>query len=350
MSASKESRELEHDRLRQERDLLRRTLERLDAGVITIDSNLEVVFANNAARHLLGSDQLQRRFPLPEPWPAFSLRELARGLFAQTRKAPDVRLELDDGRVLSIQGLAEAASRTAMLVVRDLTHEVRRERVEREFITNAAHELRTPLTAITGAIEVLQGGAKDDPAERDRFLSHIDEQTRRLRQLARSLLLLARAQSGTDKPRVEIVPLAPLLEQAASHLRPGKDVDVRVECPADLAVLANPDLLAQALASIADNAVKYTRSGEIVLAAIRDSRDAVRIEVNDSGDGMPADLRDRAFDRFSRGGARTEGFGLGLAIAAEAVRVSGGRLEVESAPGRGTRVWTMLPSARLLRR
>jgi signal transduction histidine kinase len=65
---------------------------------------------------------------------------------------------------------------------------------------------------------------------------------------------------------------------------------------------------------------------------------------------MPADLRDRAFDRFSRGGARTEGFGLGLAIAAEAVRVSGGRLEVESAPGRGTRVWTMLPSARLLRR
>jgi two-component system phosphate regulon sensor histidine kinase PhoR len=333
--------------LRSERDLLRRTLESLEAGVITIDSELDVLFANNAARRLLRT-KLPRGRPLPESWPGFSLRDFASRLFARAR-AVDVRVDLDDGRTLWLHGIGAHGAQTAIVVVRDLTREIRRERAEREFVTNAAHELRTPLTAITGAIEVLQAGAKEQPDERDLFLSHIEEQTRRLTQLARSLLLLARAQSGEAKPRIEVVPLAPLLERAASHLRPGKGVTVRVECGDEVAVLANPDLLGQAVASIADNAVKYTRAGEIVLAGTQRTGDAVRIEVRDSGEGMRAELRDRAVERFYRGGAQADGFGLGLTIASEAVHVCGGKLEVESEPGRGTRVWTVLPAARLLR-
>jgi PAS domain S-box-containing protein len=341
---------VEQARLRHERDLMRRTLERLEAGVITFDSSLGVVFANSAARHHLEPAKLVRGEPLPEPWPEFSLRDLALTLFERLHTTGDARVELEDGRTFSIHGIAAYASDTAVLVVRDLTRGAKRERAEREFVTNAAHELRTPLTAITGAIEVLQAGAKEVPAERELFLAHIEQQTRRLTQLARALLLLARAQAGEAKPRLEVVPLAPLLEEAASHLRPGRGVRVRIECRDDVAALANHDLLAQAVAGIADNAVKYTRSGEIVLAATPRARDVVGIEVKDSGDGMPAELRTRAFERFSRGTQQADGFGLGLAIAAEAVRVCGGRLEVESEPGRGTRIWTLLPSARLLKR
>jgi two-component system phosphate regulon sensor histidine kinase PhoR len=345
-----ETQAADHDRVRHERDLMRRTLERLEAGVVTIDSELQVVFANTAAQHLIGAGTPLPGRSLPDPWPSVSLRELALTLFERTGSTADARVELDDGRTIGVYGIAAHASLTAILVLRDLTREARRDHAEREFVTNAAHELRTPLTAITGAIEVLQAGAKEQPDERDLFLSHIEAQTYRLRQLARALLLLARAQAGGDEPRIEVVPLAPLLEQAAAHLRPGKDVQVRVECADDVAVLANADLLAQAIASVADNAVKYTRSGEIVLAGSRRARKGVRIEVSDSGDGMPAELQARAFERFSRGAAQVDGFGLGLAIASEAVRVCGGRLEVESEPGRGTRVWTMLPSARLLKR
>ncbi len=327
-----------------ERDRLRMLLERLHEGVVTVDDQLVVHFANGEARRLLG--RLNEGDPLPDPsWDGFSLRDFAERMFdpgaalAQAHVAPDA----ESG--LAVVGIPAHEGETAMIVLDDLTEEERREIAEREFVANAAHELRTPLTTIIGAVEVLQAGAKDDAAERDRFLAHIEREAARLARLARALLTLARAHAGQERPRAEPVGLAPLLHEVADDLRPRAGVAVEVECPPDLAASVNRDLLEQALRNLGENAAKHTSAGHVVLRAYEDGK-GLRVEVEDTGIGMSAETQRHVFDRFYRGRDRdAEGFGLGLAIVRQAVRSLDGRIELDSAPGKGTRVILVLEHA-----
>jgi two-component system phosphate regulon sensor histidine kinase PhoR len=234
-----------------------------------------------------------------------------------------------------------------MIVLDDLTEAERRELAQREFVQNAAHELRTPLTTIIGAVEVLQAGAKDDDLERDRFLDHIAREAERLARLARALLTLARSRAGVEPPRAELVPLGRLLHDIADDIRPTDGVVVQVEADEEIGALANPDLLEQAIRNLADNAAKHTRSGRIVLRAYANGQ-RVRVEVEDTGSGMSSEAQRHVFDRFYRGQDRdAEGFGLGLAIVRDAVRSIDGRVELDSAPGKGTLVRIELERARV---
>jgi two-component system phosphate regulon sensor histidine kinase PhoR len=225
-----------------------------------------------------------------------------------------------------------------------------RQRVEREFITNAAHELRTPLAAIASAIEVLESGAKNLPGERDMFLQHIARQSDRLQRLARALLLLARAEVHDEEPRLEIVPVRSILEETASALTPAERVEVRVDCDDDIACLTNRDLLEQALLNVAANAARYTKAGSISLSCRAEGELAV-IGVDDTGPGIGQDDLSHVFERFYRSGSRdSQGFGLGLSIARHAVEAFGGRIELESTEGTGTSVRILVPLARLVQR
>jgi signal transduction histidine kinase len=233
----------------------------------------------------------------------------------------------------------------AVLVVTDISERERRERAEREFVTNAAHELRNPLASITSAVEVLQSGAKEVPAERDRFLGNIERDAARLGRLTRALLLLARAQTRSEAPRFNPVALRPLLESVAAGLQPAEGVRVDVRCPEGLEALAEADLLEQALANLAANAGKHTAEGSIVLSARALDTASVAVEVEDTGPGIPIAEQQRVFDRFYRGRRVADGFGLGLAIVQQAVRALGGRVEISSVPGRGTTIRIVLPAA-----
>jgi signal transduction histidine kinase len=207
--------------------------------------------------------------------------------------------------------------------------------------------LRTPLTTIIGAVEVLQAGAKDDAAQRDRFLAHIEREAARLARLARALLTLARANAGQEKPRVEAVSVAALLQDVADELRPRDGVVVDVDCPPELLATVNRDLLEQALRNLGENAAKYTPSGRIVLRGSA-AGNSVSVEVEDTGVGISRDAQLGVFDRFYRGQDRDpEGFGLGLAIVRQAVQSLGAELGLESVPGRGTRVTIELAHARV---
>jgi signal transduction histidine kinase len=330
-----------------ERDRLRLLLERLHEGVVTVDQSLTVQFLNTEARRVLGG-RLEEGDPLPEPWQAFSLREFASQLFEADASLAQAHVRPDEERALGLVGIpAQLEGETVLIVLDDLTEQERRELAEREFVTNAAHELRTPLTTIIGAVEVLQAGAKDDPAERDRFLAHIGREAERLARLARALLTLARHHAGQERPRVEAVPLAGVLQEIADELQPHEGVDIEVECAPDLLASVNRDLLAQALRNLGENAVKHTAEGRIVLRAYAAGR-SVHVEVEDTGVGMSAETQQHVFDRFYRGRDRdAEGFGLGLAIVRSAVRSLDGRLDLDSAPGAGTRVRIVLTAARV---
>src|SRR4051794_533378 len=331
-----------------ERDRLRLLLERLHEGVVTVDDQLVVQFANAEARRVLGT-RLAEGDQLPEPWPTFSLRAFAVSLFDPGSSAlSQAHVRPDEESALALVGIpVQPESDTVMIVLDDLTEQERRELAEREFVSNAAHELRTPLTTIIGAIEVLQAGAKDDAQERDRFLKHIEREAERLARLARALLTLARAHAGQERPRLDLVPVAPLLHELADGTRAGDGLAVEGECPPELVASVNRDLLEQALRNLADNAVKHTPSGRVVLRAYA-SGTAVNIEVEDTGVGMTAETQQHVFDRFYRGQDRdAEGFGLGLAIVRQAVRTLGGHIELDSAPGQGTRFRIVLERARV---
>jgi two-component system sensor histidine kinase ResE len=334
-------------RLEVERDRLRMLLERLHEGVVTIDQDLVVHFANAEARRLLGG-RLAEGDPLPEPWNGFALRDFAQTLFEERASAPtQVHVAPDEEHAYGVVGIpAQPETEWALLVIDDLTEQERRELAEREFVSNAAHELRTPLTTIIGAVEVLQSGAKDDPVQRDRFLGHIEREAGRLARLARAMLTLARAHSGQEQPRAEAVELAPLLQEIAGELRPRDGVSIEVEAANGLAVKVNRDLLEQAIRNLGENAAKHTARGTVVLRAAGEGA-SVSIEVDDSGPGMPAEVQRHVFDRFYRGERDAEGFGLGLAIVRESVRTLGGRVELDSSPGEGTCVRIVLEGARV---
>jgi signal transduction histidine kinase len=333
--------------LESERDRLHRLLERLHEGVITVDRNFRVEFANAAACRMLGTPDLAPGDELPEPWETPSLRRLAASLFVIGR-APtsQVRASPSDDRAYLVVGLpARHGGEGAVLVLTDVSEQERRERAEREFVANAAHELRTPLTAITSAVDVLQAGAKEDPPERDRFLAHIERESARLGRLTRALLVLARAQTREEAPNLVSIELKPLLEEIAAGIHPVDGVEVVVVCPAGLRALAEPDLIEQALANLAANAAKNTAVGTICLEGHRLGTGTVCIDVRDTGRGITPEEQERIFDRFYRAGRRDgEGFGLGLPIVRQVVRTLGGRVDVESRPGEGTRVRVILPS------
>jgi signal transduction histidine kinase len=333
-------------RIEAERDRLQLLLERLQEGVLTIDQDLVVHFANTEARRILGG-RLREGDALPEPWRGFGLREFAQALFDERATVTQVHVTPDEQHAYGVVGIpSQPETDWALLVVDDLTEQERRELAEREFVSNAAHELRTPLTTIIGAVEVLQAGAKEDPAERDRFLGHIEREAGRLARLARAMLTLARAHSGQEPPRIEAVELAPLLREVAAGLRPRAGVAVDVEVSDGLAVDANRDLLEQALRNLGENAAKHTARGSVALRAYRDEN-TVTVEVEDSGPGISPEVQRHVFDRFYRGERDAHGFGLGLAIVRESVRTLGGRIELDSSPGDGTVFRILLAPARV---
>jgi PAS domain S-box-containing protein len=233
-------------------------------------------------------------------------------------------------------------------LVEDVSERERLEGAERDFVANAAHELQTPVTAIMSAVEALQSGAKDDTGERDRFLSHLQREAQRLGRLSTALLVLARAERAGDPPRLELLAVEPLLQEAADSVPPVEGVEVVVDCGADVGVLTHRDLFLQVLGNLGTNAARNTSSGRITFAARLVGRMRVLVEVSDTGRGIAPEHQEHVFQRFYRTDSDAAGSGLGLAIASQAMHALGGRLELQSAPGEGTTLTMSLPGARLI--
>jgi PAS domain S-box-containing protein len=350
--------------LERSRALLEAVLKQMPGGVLVVDTESAngLLLANRQAHEILGHavrsrDQLfaetaarMRRLDgssyTPDEVPlARSLRDgevVERKIVAYGSPGEGERfLEMTAAPVRSPRGKVVAA----VSVFTDVTARRRLEGAMREFVTNAAHELQTPIAAILSATEVLEGGAKMQARDRDRFLAHVREQATRLTRLSRALLVLARAQSGAEQPATERLVVRPLLQGVAASVATPASVTVRIDCPRSLSVEANRDLVEQALLNFVGNAARYTARGTITVAAERRDDGDVVIAVSDTGPGIAADRLELVFERFYRGDATSEGFGLGLAIAREAARALGGNVEVESEVDRGTTVRLVLPGS-----
>ncbi len=314
-----------------ERDRLSAILDGLTEAVMVVGADDEVRFSNPSAAALVSEGK-----PLLALRPA--LKRAAEGGSAEN---PWLRV---DDRVYAVQARRVPAERTVLLVARERTEELRRELAEREFVSNAAHELRNPLAGISGAIEVLRAGAKDDDEAREHFLGRLADDAERMTRLTQSLLQLARVEAGGDT-ETEVVDVNLAAEEAAGTVEPPEGVELTIEAEPELVAAGDPTLLRQVLIGLLTNACKNTPApGGVTLRARRHDEDEVMIEVEDTGGGIPEDEQDRVFERFYRGSGslETEGFGLGLSIAKRMVDVMGGEIGVRSAPERGSTFWVRL--------
>lgn len=321
--------------LSSERDRLSAILVSLEDAVIVVGSDGDVRFANPAAAELVQEDG--RPVEALRPW---IRRATHRGAVENDHVPVGDRVFAISARNLPAEG-------AALVVVRDRTEELRRDEAEREFVSNAAHELRNPIAGMSGAIEVLRSGAKEDPEARDRFLDRLAIDVDRVSRLTKSLLTLARMEA-TGEGEAEVVSVELAIEDAAGTVEAPDGVTLEIDFDDDLVARADPVLLRQVLIGLLTNAFKHTPPpGAVTLRAHRQGEGFVLIEVQDTGAGIPAAERDRVFERFYRGSGslEREGFGLGLAIAKRMVDVMGGEIEVRSEEGRGSVFSIRLPLA-----
>src|SRR5262249_2253321 len=151
-----------------------------------------------------------------------------------------------------------------------------------------------PLAGIMGSIEVLRGGAKDDPEARDRFLARLAADAERMTRLTQSLLTLARVEAaGADDP-AQVVDVSVAAGEALEAVSTPEGVELRSEIEPDLVAEGEPVLLRQVLIGLLTNACTHTPSpGAVTLRASRGEQSSVTIEVEDTGKGIPADEQDR---------------------------------------------------------
>ncbi|MBM3668059.1 MAG: HAMP domain-containing protein [Actinobacteria bacterium] len=324
------------DLLATERDRLSAILDGLREGVIVVGEDGEVRFTNPAGQGLVRHSQ-----------PAAALIPSLRA--AAERGSHDIPVLSIEDRVYRVQARRVAAEHAVLVVVSDRTDELKREQAEREFVSNAAHELRNPLAGISGAIEVLRRGAKDDPDARERFLGRLADDAERMTRLTQSLLMLARVEAAGEREEADVVDVSLAAEEAAEVIEPPEGVRVASHVEGDLVANGDPVLLRQVLIGLLTNACKNTPApGVVTLRASQAEGGGVIIEVEDTGKGIPPAEQDRVFERFYRGSGslETEGFGLGLSIAKRMVDVMGGQIGLRSAPGSGSTFWVRLPQAK----
>jgi len=351
IASLKTSFDLQLSTVNSENARLSTVLEQLTDGVIIVDANGLIQFANPAA---------QKLFEISDA-PGHSVTEVVRNhqlvdawrRCQQTNEMQSESVELPMRRLfLQIIAIPDTHSSGSLLLVQDLTRVRRLETVRRDFISNVSHELRTPLASLKALTETLQNGALADPEAGPRFLSRINTEVDALTQMAQELLDLSRIESG----QVELIlaPLSPntLVTSAVDRMRMQAEragVKLSIRCEDGLQnICADQSRLEQVLVNIIHNAVKFTKPGGEVSVETESSIGGARFAVRDSGVGIPEESLTRIFERFYRvDRSRTgSGTGLGLSISKHIVETHNGKIWAESNEGRGSVFYFMIPFAK----
>jgi two-component system phosphate regulon sensor histidine kinase PhoR len=238
-----------------------------------------------------------------------------------------------------------------MVVFHDVTRLKKLERIRTDFVANVTHEIRTPLTAIIGYLETLQTGAIDNTEDAKRFIDIILKQAQRLNRLVEDLMTISKIELGEINFRFENVFLLdiigsvlPLLEAKAA----AKKIRIENHAPGKiLPVRADRDRLSQVFVNVLDNAVKFTPEGGSVIIDAEEKAGNVVVAITDTGAGIPREEIQRLGERFYRVDKTRSrdlgGTGLGLSIVKHLMLAHGGKMEIESQLGRGTKVSLFFP-------
>ena len=220
------------------------------------------------------------------------------------------------------------------------------EQLKRSFLMSVSHELRTPLTAIRGHVEALREGVVSEPEQVRGSLDIVAAETDRLERLVGDVLDLAKLQAHRFTVRHEEVDLARVLDHAfgafAEEAR-RREIDYRLGASGEAPVIVSDgDRVLQVITNLLSNAFRWTPDGGRIDLQLATSNGVVRVDVVDSGPGVPPEERARIFDAFVS--QDVNGTGLGLPIAQELALALGGRIELQSERGRGSCFRLVLPT------
>lgn len=369
--------------------LLATLIDSVHLGVLVVEQDGTVVSVNTSFLRELGVDRPPEMFlgqPIAEVKRHFRRawanpgqgRALLEGILRRREPVTDAHFEMRDGRTLAVSfvpvGDAGGPAPGQMWLLRDVTDELA-VAVEREYllaiekeqntrlkeldamksqlVASVSHELRTPLTSIVSFTGLLRDGLGSDPVEDQvEFLDVIERNTDRLLRLVDDLLLLDKLDSNLMPLEFEPVNLPQLVAQALASIRPLAEehgLDLELACQQGPLLQGDSQRLGQLVDNLLTNAVKFTPPGGRVSVGAAPEGDGWRLEVRDTGIGVPAGEQGEIFDRFFRASnARRQamaGSGLGLAIVKRIVQAHGGSIEITSDEGEGTTCAVVLPGA-----
>ncbi|QNN54557.1 sensor histidine kinase [Nocardioides mesophilus] len=261
---------------------------------------------------------------------------LATGEIGMTARVPE---PLTDERT-EIGQVGSALNTLLGHVERSLDERHRSEQQVRQFVADASHELRTPLATINGYAQLSRRSAEPDAAQLRQAMAKVEVEAARMSALVEDLLLLARLDAGRPLERADVDLTKMVLESVGDSRVMAPDHRWALDLPDEpVVVVGDEQRLHQVLANLLANARRHTPAGTTVTvgAHLAADRATAVLSVLDDGPGLPADLRDSVFERFTRGdSARTRasgGAGLGLSLAKAITEAHGGRITVSSRPG-----------------
>jgi len=342
-------RDAEQESLDQSLARFRAAVRALPDGVVILDREHRIEWANPTAAHHFGIDA---RRDLGQPvvnlirQPDF-VTFLGAGDFSQP-----LALRTRD-TTLSVR-VIEFGEEQKLLNSRNVTAEERIDTMRRDFVANVSHELKTPVTVLSGFVETLSDESFPmSPAQRGRYLAMMAEQAKRMQRLVEDLLTLSALESSAAPAEERPIELLPFVERLADEARALSGGRHRVESEVeDGRLLGSAAELHSALSNLVSNAVRYTPDGGSVRLAWRVVDGSGVFSVSDSGIGIEARHIPRLTERFYRvdsGRSReTGGTGLGLAIVKHALTRHQAALDVVSEPGRGSTFSAVFPPGRVL--
>jgi len=332
-----------------ERNRAKAILDSIADGVVAVDKTGRVILINPVVEELLQTrQQAVQGKKIIEVIPN---RELE-NIFSSARESKrsvtrEIRLMLPEPGIFKVQATPlEGAGQEeggVVAILRDITERKKLEQMRTDFVANVSHELRTPLTSIHGFLETLLDGAMDDKETTKYFLELMSVETRRLTKLTNDLMDLSKIEELKTIQWQE-VSVPDVIERVITIFRTlaeEKNLILFDDIKGDLPpVKSDPDLLAQVLMNLVDNAIKFTPpEGQVTVRAIRWGMQ-VKIDVVDTGPGIPKESLPRIFERFYRvdkSRARDlGGMGLGLAIVKHVVKAINGQITVDSREGQGS--------------
>jgi two-component system phosphate regulon sensor histidine kinase PhoR len=265
---------------------------------------------------------LQSRFATPEQW--------ARSNFA-------LNLTLSILLAVALIGGIALALRTA-------SREIHVSQMKADFVSNVSHELRTPLSSVRVFGEFLSLGRVTERDKIREYGDYIETESRRLTQLINNILDFSKIESGQKTYRFKVVDVGDVIDRTLKTFEVRlKHEGFEIECehgPEPLYARVDVDAIDQAFHNLVDNAVKYSGTSKSIVVKLDRADGFVRISVRDNGIGISKSEQKKVFDRFHRVGTGlvhdVKGSGLGLAIVSHVVSAHGGKVTLESEPGRGS--------------
>ncbi len=328
------------------------TLETLSEGVMASDAEGKIIFANSVLASIfsLESEPKNQPFHLVFRQPAL-LSAFEKVLRQGGSESVQVKETFPTHRVVNVYLTMPEKARSVRVVAvfTDVTQSYRLEQVRKDFVANASHELRTPLAVIKGYVETLEDGLVSQE-EKKKVFATLNRNILRMGDLIDDLLHLSKLESPEFTLKPEKLLVLEVVQAVVSSLKPqaeAKKQTLAVEVAKGLSLVGDRVELEVALKNLLENAIHYTGLGGQVFVTAGSQNGIVAITVADTGLGIPSQDLGRIFERFyrvDRSRSREEGgTGLGLSIVKHIAEAHGGRVEVQSEVGKGSRFTLVLP-------